>query len=159
MINAGLLTGAPIPPGVVKWFKVYCGFLCVLYLCVAASSLIFFLVPPGELDLSASGARIMGAAFLGMGFLLFRACALPFVVKPRPWVWGYGIGLICLGMTSACFSPACVPLMFFWLKPGGEEIFWQELILHHRLDQALIPSRDPDFSTRSRSEWDAMRCI
>ncbi|HET6407470.1 MAG TPA: hypothetical protein VFG14_06280 [Chthoniobacteraceae bacterium] len=123
MTNADPLTGAPIPPGVVKWFKVYCGVLCFLYLCVAAASLIFFLVPPEDLDMSVSGARIMGAALLGIGLVLFAVCALPFVVTPRPWVWGYGIGLICLGMTSACFLPACVPLLIFWLKPETKEYF------------------------------------
>jgi hypothetical protein len=114
-------TEAPSQPGVVKWFKVYCGILGFIYFCVAAASLIFFFAPPGEMD--RSEARIMGVVFLAMGLLLFAVCVLPFFVAPRPWVWGYGMGLICLGMTSACFLPVCVPLLIFWIKPEARRYF------------------------------------
>ncbi|MFA5191960.1 MAG: hypothetical protein WC740_14615 [Verrucomicrobiia bacterium] len=115
----------PKQPTVVKWFKVYCGVLCFLYLCVAALSLVFFLVSPKELDMSELGACIMAFFLLGSGLVLFGVCLAPFVVTPRPWVWGYGMGLICLGMTSACFVPVCVPLLIFWLKPEAKKYFGQ----------------------------------
>lgn len=113
----------PGPPVVVTWFKVYCGVLCFLYLGFAAASLIFFLVSPEQLDMPAGAARLMGVFFLAMGLLLFAVCVLPFFVAPRPWVWGYGMGLICLGMTSACLLPACVPLLIFWIKPEAKRYF------------------------------------
>jgi hypothetical protein len=116
-------TEAPSPPGVVKWFKVYCGILSFVYLGVAAASLFFFLTPPGEMEMSEAGARITGVVLLAMGLLLFALCVLPLCVPRRPWVWGYGIGLICLGMTSACFLPMCVPLLIYWVKPETKSYF------------------------------------
>lgn len=110
-------------PSVIVWFKVYCGVLCFIYLCLAASSLFFFLAPPSELEMSPMAARITGVAVLVSGLLFFAICFVPFVVPPRPWVWVYGICLIALGMTSACFVPACVPLLIFWLKPEVKSYF------------------------------------
>lgn len=123
MINPAQSTGTTATPAVIKWYKVYCGVLCFIYLCTAAASLIFFLGSPEDLDMSAFGAKLMGVFLLVMGLVLFLVCLLPFLLKPRPWLWGYGIGLICLGMTSACFVPACVPLLIFWFKPETKEYF------------------------------------
>jgi hypothetical protein len=41
-------------------------------------------------------------------------------------VWIYGIVLIALGMTSACFVPACIPLLIYWLKPDAKSYFQPE---------------------------------
>lgn len=93
-ISASMITDRPtLQPGVITWFKIYSGVLCFIYLCLAAASLIFFLVPPEQLEMSATAARLMGATFLGCGLLFFGVCVLPFLVRPRPWVWGYGLGL------------------------------------------------------------------
>ena len=113
----------PVRPGVVTWFKVYCGILCCIYLGIASLSLILFRVPPEEMDMSAGEARGLGIAVLVAGLLFFAVCALPFFVEPRPWVWAYGLGLICLGMTSACFLPACVPMLIYWIKPEAKRYF------------------------------------
>src|SRR5688572_1968301 len=104
-------------PEVVKWFKVYCGFLCLVYLGVAAGSLIFFFVPPQELEMPAMGAHVMGVILLIVGLVFFALFLVPFVVRHRHWMWGYGIALIAIGMTSACCVIACVTLLIFWVKP------------------------------------------
>jgi hypothetical protein len=31
--------------------------------------------------------------------------------------------IICLGMTSACFLPVCIPLLIFWIKPETKLYF------------------------------------
>jgi hypothetical protein len=54
---------------------------------------------------------------------LFGACLLPLVLRPQPWLWTYDLVIICLGMTSACFLPACIPLLIFWLKPETKHYF------------------------------------
>jgi hypothetical protein len=114
---------APAKPPVVIWFKIYCGFLCVLYLATAAVSLVFFLADPADLGMSTLEARLLGGVLLLMGLGLFLACLLPLLLSPRPWVWTYDLVLICLGMTSPCFLPACIPLLVFWLKPATKEYF------------------------------------
>ena len=103
-------------PGVVTWFKVYAGILCILYLFLAFGAF-FFIADPTDVDLSPELAKVMGWVALVMGLGLFAACLLPLVMSPRPWLWIYDIVIICLGMTSACFIPICVPLLIFWLKP------------------------------------------
>jgi hypothetical protein len=110
-------------PAVVTWFKVYAAVLCLLYVAVAAASVIFFTFEPAELDMSPAEARIMGVLFLVMGAGLFVVCLIPLLVSPRPWVWIYDLVIICLGMTSICFWPACIPLIIFWLKPETKAYF------------------------------------
>ncbi|MBU6178636.1 MAG: hypothetical protein KGR69_03185 [Verrucomicrobia bacterium] len=107
----------PARPAVLGWFKAYCVVLCLLYLLFAGASLIFFLVEPEELEMGTAEAIFMGLVFLVVGLVCFVASLLPLFLKPRPWVWIYDLVVICIGMTSACFLPLCVPLLIFWIKP------------------------------------------
>jgi hypothetical protein len=108
----------PLPSGaappVVFWFKMYAGFLCLLYLLVAAFGVVFLVVDPAEFDMEEVEARIIGIIYLIL---------LPFFLRPRPWVWIYDLVIICIGMTSACMLPACIPLLLFWLKPEAKAYF------------------------------------
>jgi hypothetical protein len=79
-------------------------------------SLFLFVADPGELEMDRAVARLVATAFLVFGLALAGAFLLPFVVAPKPWVWVYGIVLICLGMTSACILPFAIPLLIFWIK-------------------------------------------
>lgn len=107
----------PARPAVVGWFLAYCAFLCVLYLLVAGFSLPFFLLNPDELEMGRAEAIVVGVMFLAMGLVFFVLFLMPFFLPRRPWVWVFDLVLICIGMTSACFLPACIPLLLFWLKP------------------------------------------
>jgi hypothetical protein len=111
------------PPKFIWWFKIYSGFLCLLYLATAGSSLFFFFADPADIEMSATGARITGALFLVVGLVFFGACLLPLVLAPRPWLWTYDLVIICLGMTSACFLPVCIPLLISWIKPEAKKYF------------------------------------
>lgn len=113
-------------PGVLLWFKIYCGFLCLTYLAVVAGSLFLLLGDPQGMDMDQTEARIMGAFLLLIGVVFFVACLLPLVLEPRPWLWIYDLVVICVGMTSACFLPICVPLLIFWLKPEVKRYFGKE---------------------------------
>ncbi|MEN6306553.1 MAG: hypothetical protein ABFD91_02255 [Anaerohalosphaeraceae bacterium] len=110
-------------PGVILWFKVYCGLLCLMYFLVMAASLIFFLVDPEELETEAGVALIMGVVMALTGGALFAVVLVPLILSPRPWLWIYDLIVICLGMTSACFWPICIPLLIFWLKPETKQYF------------------------------------
>jgi len=112
----------PRPP-VIKWFRVYSWALCVLYLAVAAFSLPFFVIEPTELEMPRAVALLLGIAILLLGLGLLVASLLPLVLSPRPWVWTYDLVIICLGMTSACFLIACIPLLISWLKPETKSYF------------------------------------
>ncbi len=110
-------------PGVILWFKLYCGLLCLTYLALASSSLIFFLFDPSELGKDPVEATVMGCLFLVLGVFFFVVSLLPFFLRPRPWVWVYDLVIIVLGLTSACFIPLCVPLLIFWIKPETKAWF------------------------------------
>ena len=111
------------PPKVLLWFKIYCGFLCLLYLATAAFSLFFFFADPSTTEMSETAARVTGVLLLVVGVASFGVCLLPLILAPRPWLWTFDLVVICLGMTSACFLPACIPLLIFWLKPETKQYF------------------------------------
>lgn len=113
------------PPKVLLWFKIYCGFLCLLYLATAAFSLFIFFADPSYTEMSEIEARVTGGLLFGVGLGLFGVCLLPLIVTPRPWLWTFDLVVICLGMTSACFLPVCIPLLVFWLKPETKRFFGQ----------------------------------
>lgn len=110
-------------PQVIIWFRVYCCVLCFLYLVFAAVSLVFFLGDPVDLEMPRVTALVIGLIFLLSGLLLFVASLLPLILRPRPWVWTYDLIIICMGMTSACFLPVCIPLLIFWMKPETKAHF------------------------------------
>ncbi|OLP16576.1 hypothetical protein BST81_20480 [Leptolyngbya sp. 'hensonii'] len=111
-------------PQVVIWMKVYAGVMCVVYLLLAAVSIIFFAIDPsGMPDTSLGELRFLGALFLVMGLFFFVVFLLPILFPPRPWVWVYDLVIICLGLTSPCLLPFCVPLLIFWFKPETKAYF------------------------------------
>ena len=117
------LEAFPPCPQVIWWFKVYCAVLCLIYLALAGGSSIFFLADPADLEMPQSTAYLVGAVLLVAGLSFFAAYLLPFVIRPRPWLWTYDLVLICGGMTSAFFLPVCIPLLIFWIKPEVKEFF------------------------------------
>jgi hypothetical protein len=110
-------------PKPVFWFKVYTTVMGLIYLGIAALGLIFLVVDPNKLETSPAEARIFGAGFTLLGLVLAAVFFLPLTRQPRPWVWVYDLVLICIGLTSACLIPACVPLLIFWMKPETKAHF------------------------------------
>jgi hypothetical protein len=94
-----------------------------MYLAVAAFSLVFFLGDPAKLEMPRISAVLIGIAILLLGLGMLVASLLPLVLSPRPWLWTYNLVIICLGMTSACFLAACIPLLIYWLKPEAKNYF------------------------------------
>lgn len=116
---------APGRPAVVLWYKVYAGFMAVLYLGCGLFSLAIMggaLEDPDE-GMDRAFSKIFGGFLLALSAALLAAFALPFLLRPRPWLWIYGIVLIGIGLTSACTLPACVPLLIFWFKPETKAYF------------------------------------
>lgn len=112
-----------VKPGVITWFYVYCWILCIMYSVVMFASIIFFVVDPAKLEMAASDACITGAVMLLGGGVFFVFGLLPLIFRPRPWLWVYDLIVICLGLTSCCFWPICIPLIIFWIKPETKQYF------------------------------------
>jgi hypothetical protein len=66
---------------------------------------------------------IYGVIMLGMGIVFaILYGAAPFLPKKR-WVWFYHTVLICIGLTSCCCMPVCIPLLIYWIKPEAKSMF------------------------------------
>jgi hypothetical protein len=109
-------------PPVYKWFVVYCVLMALLYLMLAVMGIVYMFIEPDK-DMSAEEARLMSAVFLIMGLALFTPYALAPFLPRKSWVWVYGLVLICLGLSSACCLPVCIPLLIYWLKPEMKEFY------------------------------------
>ncbi len=118
-------------PKVVKWFKVYCWVLAVLYAFVILFSIPFFIMsvnpefmtPESEEEMPPVVALLMGILVSGMGLMLLVMSLMGVFLRPRPWVWIFSLVMICFGMTSACFLPACIPMLLFWIKQDVKDYY------------------------------------
>lgn len=125
-------------PSAYKWFVVYCVLMALLYLTTAVMGIVFMFIEPDR-EMSAAEAKIMGSLFLivGLGFLVPYALA-PFLPR-KSWVWVFGLVLICIGLTSACCLPVCIPLLIYWLKPEMKAFYGRNL-------NALPPPPPPQWT-------------
>jgi membrane-bound metal-dependent hydrolase YbcI (DUF457 family) len=100
--------------------------MALLYLATAAMGIVFLFAEPDR-DMSAEEAKLMGAVILTVGLVFFVPYGMaPFLPRKR-WVWVFGLVLICLGLSSACCLPACIPLLIFWLKPEMKAFYGRDL--------------------------------
>lgn len=116
----------PATPSVYTWFVVYCILMALLYLTAAVMGIAFMFIEPDR-DMSAAEAKVMGAVFLIVGLVFFVPYALAPFLPRKSWVWVFGLVLICIGLTSACCLPVCIPLLIFWLKPEVKEFYGRPL--------------------------------
>jgi hypothetical protein len=126
------------PPGVLFWYRLYCGILCALSgldILTGLALLLFrrFLPDLPSQDAPPSLATLQGmlssygpalaAVFVGVGVLMTALFALTFFLPRNPWAWIYHLALIGLGLTDPCLFLPCVFLMVFWLKPQTRTYF------------------------------------
>jgi hypothetical protein len=104
---------------VVTWYKVYAACMMALYLMVAlvGVSLAALSADLAQPDTDAVEIQIMGAVYTVLGLLFGAVFGIGLAAPRRTWGWIYSIVLICIGLTSCCTLPACIPLLIFWLKP------------------------------------------
>lgn len=100
--------------------------MALLYGITAVMGIVFLFVEPDP-EMSEAEQRIMGVVFLIMG-LVFAAPygAAPFLPR-KSWVWVFGLVLICLGLSSLCCLPVCIPLLISWLKPEVKAFYGRGL--------------------------------
>jgi membrane-bound metal-dependent hydrolase YbcI (DUF457 family) len=128
----------PATPPVYKWFVVYCIFMALLYLGLAAMGIVFMFSEPDP-EMSAAEAKMMGAVFLILGLGFFVPYAIAPLLPRKSWVWVFGLVLICIGLTSACCLPVCIPLLIFWSKPEMKQF-------HGRHSNPIRPPPPPQWN-------------
>ena len=116
----GLLNVAT--PPVYKWFVAYCIFMALGYLIFAGMGILFMVTEPDP-EMSPTEAKIMGVVFLIMGIVFVVPYAFAPFLPRTSWVWVLGLVLICLGLTSLCCLPVCIPLLIHWLKPETKAFY------------------------------------
>jgi hypothetical protein len=115
-----------VAPPVYKWFVAYCIFMALLYLSLPIIGFVFLFIEPDQ-DMSAAEAKTMGVVFIVLGLVFFAPyAAAPFLPRDS-WVWVLGLVLICIGLSSTCCLPVCIPLLIFWLKPEMKAFYGRGL--------------------------------
>lgn len=110
-------------PPVVIWFKIYAGFLSLLYLLVSAGFLVMIFIDPEDPEMPRPVFQVLMGLMGLLCLVLLVVCFLPLVLPRRPWVWIYDLVIICLGLSSPCFMVVCIPLLIFWLSPETKRYF------------------------------------
>jgi len=104
-------------PGVVGWFKVYCGILVLISLLQVLAGISLFFARSETLEIDHQQLfYIVGVIFLSCGAAQLPLSLLPFFLRPKRWVWIYSLVPICFGILYGYLIPICIPLLIFWLK-------------------------------------------
>jgi hypothetical protein len=110
-------------PPVIKWFKVYAGFMAALYGLLTLIGLVLVVVSFGDEELGMAERLILASVFLILCGGLTAIFAFALFAPRSSWVWVYDIVLIAIGLTSCLTIPAAVPLLLYWIKPEAKAWF------------------------------------
>ena len=115
---------AVVPP-VIRWFKVYSGFMAALYGLIAIIMAVVLLAGglSGDEDLAPMEKAIIFGILIVVFGGLFALFAFALFAPRVPWVWIYDLVLIAIGLTSCLTIPAALPLLLFWVKPEAKAYF------------------------------------
>jgi hypothetical protein len=117
-------------PAVIRWQKVYLGFMTVLYVFVIAMGVFLLLNADSmqnvDADMDAAQAKIMGVVYAAMGVVFALLFALGFVFRKGMFGWVYNLISILIGLLSCCMWPACIPLVIFWIKQKDDIIYYSQ---------------------------------
>ena len=119
--------GRVAAPRVWPWHVAYCIVLALVYTALIPLFIWMLSGPIVDDPDAAAEMYFSGLVMLVLTVPLAAAFwAAPFLPK-KPWAWVYHLVLICIGMTSACCLPACIPLLIFWIKPDTKQFFGRDV--------------------------------
>lgn len=105
------------------WYRMYCSALVILYLMLAIIGAVAIAGSYGSNVENPRDSFNGGVFLLVLGGIFAVIFLTGVILSPKPSSWIFGIVLIALGMTSGCFLPFTLPLLFFWLKPATRIYF------------------------------------
>ena len=105
------------------WYVTYCAFMALLYLACVGMGAVFLLVDPEAMGSEPFEAILTGVVLIAISLPLMLAFAAGPFLPRRSWAWIAGMLLICVGMTSCCCIPACLPMLLQWIKPDTKAWF------------------------------------
>ena len=123
-------------PAVINWFMTYAILMVVIYILVIGFGIFlamnpdFFVDPDARMTsnvpTSNVEAVVMGVIYAGIGVVLAAAFIVSLFTPQRFWAWIYNLVMICIGLTSCCFWPICIPLLIFWVKQDVRDWYRNE---------------------------------
>lgn len=119
-LKPAVLDSTSIPP-VWLWYKAYCVFMALLYLCCLAGGFLLLkykddVLPPNPAPGDVVGLQIQSAALTIMGAALTLLYIVALILPRNKLNWIVGFITIGIGLTSCCCMPATIPLLIYWLK-------------------------------------------
>ena len=121
----GIPTGGPPAamgpkPQVILWQRIYLGLMVAIYALVVVAGVAMTMfadqIAADDPEVSAGEITFMGGLYAVIGLIFGIVTAIGFVFKRGTGGWVYNLVMICLGLTSCCFWPICIPLLVFWIK-------------------------------------------
>ena len=109
-------------PSVVRWYRIYCWALAVLYF-LAVNAGLFFLLMPADEEFPSWMKTLYGILLMGVGVGCLALAVVGARVPPKRWGWTFGLVMICFGLTSCLTLPASIALLIHWLKPEAKAYF------------------------------------
>lgn len=106
----------------------YCVLLGLVYVACMVGAVFYLLYRD---TIAASDIPTADLAQLDVTVILCGIVSLPlaiaFLAAPflprKPWAWTAHLILCCIGLTSACCLPMCIPVLITWLKPETKAWF------------------------------------
>jgi hypothetical protein len=126
-------------PGVLLWYRLYCGFnlllegatgLAGLALCLFSQPMAEFYRDHPEaratvplVDPSVPGMYLVaGLLCAGEGLVMGSIFLATFFLPRKPWAWVCHLIVLAFGLTG-CDIVFCLPLMIFWLRADNRTYF------------------------------------
>lgn len=116
-------------PPVWLWYRVYAVLMALLYVATAVMGGLYLaggILLPTLPSADQTMLVIYGVVMLALGIVFAIVFGVaPFLPKKR-WAWFYHTVMICIGMSSCCCMPACIPLLIYWIKPEAKSMFGEK---------------------------------
>ena len=132
---------ANLPP-VLKWYKIYAGFMAVLQLAGVAAGIALLKYLPEIMakvpEVSETELKLRAYVIIVIGCVLFVAYLVALVLPKSSGAWVYHVVMIGIGLSNCCLWIATIPMMIAWLKPETQRWFGRAM-------PGVLPApRDPN---------------
>lgn len=117
-----MVPDSPKTPSALKWFGVFCVAMIAIGLLTTLVGL-GMLFCPSLFTQDMEPTQFKGILYLAIGIVILALYAVAGHLPRTPSTYVFDLVLICLGMTSCCFLPICVPLLIGWIRTETKAYF------------------------------------
>lgn len=140
-IDNAAAPGLSTPPPVVRWYKLYAGFMVLAGLLLVALGIYLrqneAVILSSVRDITPADIQIRATVTLILGVVFALAFIVALLLPRSPGAWVYHIVMIAFGLGNCCLWLATIPLMLAWLKPETQRWFGRNV-------PGVLPQGDED---------------